>query len=153
MDERRNFMPERKRLIDRVREFFDDIEKDVFEVFGEIIEERCSWDPEECCLEPLTNIIETHDEIIITADLPYVIKENIEVHVTDDMLDLKALLEEPVTFAQWGTIQRNTEYAKFRKHLKLPVNVESDKIKAIFKNGILQIRIPKKITRVKIQIK
>jgi len=146
-------MSERKRLIDRVREFFDDMEKDVIEAFGEFFEERCSWDPDECCLEPLTNMIETHDEIIITADLPYVAKENIDIQVTDDMLGLKASLDTPVKFAQWGTVQRNTEFYKFRKHLKLPVNVESNKIIATFKNGILQIRIPKKITRVKIQIK
>lgn len=145
-------MMERKKMIDRMRDFFADIEKDIFDAFGEMFEERCTWDPEDCCLEPLTNFMETDDEIIITADLPYVRKENIEIHVTDDMLDLKATLEQPVRFAQWGTIQRRTEFSKFHKHIKLPSNVAVNQVDAIFKGGILEIRLPKKITRFKIKI-
>ncbi|NVM52755.1 MAG: Hsp20/alpha crystallin family protein [Candidatus Helarchaeota archaeon] len=145
-------MTEKKRFIDRMREFFADIEKDIYQAFGELIEEKCSWDPEECCLEPLTNVIETEDEILITADLPYVKKDNIDIHVTDDMLDLQATLERPVRFAQWGTIQRNTEFHKFHKHVKLSSSIDPDKIIATFKGGILQIRMPKKVTRIRINI-
>ncbi|MHA1650006.1 MAG: Hsp20/alpha crystallin family protein [Candidatus Helarchaeota archaeon] len=145
-------MTERKRLIDRMRDFIADIERDVMEAFGEIFEDKCTWDPEECCLEPLTNIIETEEEIIITADLPYVKKENISLHVAEGMLDLQATLEQPVKFAQWGTIQRNTEFKKFHKYIKLPATVDTDKINAVFKNGFLRIYIPKKIKRIKIKI-
>jgi len=146
-------MSERKSLIDRMREFFASLQKDIFEAFGETFSERCSWDPEECCLEPLTNVIETDEEIIITADLPYVLKENISLNVKENMLDIEANLEQSIHFAQWGTVQRDTEFHKFHKHIKLPSNVDSDNIKATFKNGFLQIQIPKKITRIKIQIK
>jgi HSP20 family protein len=145
-------MTERKKFIDRMRDFFMDMEKDLFEAFGEIFEERCTWDPEKCCLEPLTNLIETEDEIIITADLPYVKKENIELHVTDDMLDLQAELHHPVKFAQWGTVQRGIEFSKFHKHIKLSSTVDSDVVTANFKSGILEIRLPKKVTRLKIKI-
>jgi HSP20 family protein len=145
-------MSTRKKFFDRMKEFLDDIERDVIEAFGEVFEERCTWDPEECCLEPLTNFIETEDEIIITADLPYVKKDNIKLHVTEEMLDIQASLDQPVKFAQWGTIQRNTEFHKFHKHIKLTGNVDSDNITATFKKGILKIRIPKKITRIKIKI-
>jgi HSP20 family protein len=145
-------MPERKSMVDRMRDFFDEFERDIFEAFGEMSEEHCSWDPEELCLEPLTNVIETDQEIIITADLPYVTSDNIDLHVSENMLHLEATLDQAVKYSQW-TLQRQIEFQKFRKHLKLPPNVESDKINASFKNGILEIRIPKKITRVKIQIK
>lgn len=145
-------MTERRKIIDRMRDFFSSMEKDIFEAFGEFFKERCSWDPEECCLEPLTNFIETEEEVIITADLPYVKKENIELHVTDDMLDLQANLEKGVKFAQWGTIQRNIEFCKFHTHIKLPTTIDSDNIKASFKGGILKIRIPKKVTRIKIDV-
>ncbi|MHA1277553.1 MAG: Hsp20/alpha crystallin family protein [Candidatus Helarchaeota archaeon] len=145
-------MASKKKFFDRMRDFLEDIERDVIEAFGEFFEERCTWDPEQCSLEPLTNFIETHNEIIITADLPYVKRENIKLHVTDDMLDLQATLEHLVKFAQWGTVQRNTEFKRFHKTIKLPGNVDTDKISATFKKGILQIRIPKKITRIKIKI-
>jgi len=145
-------MPERKSMVDRMRDFFDEFERDIFEAFGKMSEEHCSWDPEELCLEPLTNVIETDQEIIITADLPYVTSDNIDLHVSENMLHLEATLDQAVKYSQW-TLQRQIEFQKFRKHLKLPPNVESDKINASFKNGILEIRIPKKITRVKIQIK
>ncbi len=145
-------MPERKNMVDRMRDFFNEFERDLFEAFGEMFEEHCSWDPEELCLEPLTNVIETDQEIIITADLPYVTSDNIDLHVSENMLLLEATLDQAVKYSQW-TLQRQIEFQKFRKHLKLPPNVDSDKINASFKNGILEIRIPKKITRVKIQIK
>lgn len=145
-------MATRKKFIDQMREFFADIEKDIFRAFGELFSEKCSWDPDECCLEPLTNLVETEEEIIITADLPYVKKDNIDITVTDDMLDLQANLERPVKFAQWGTVQRNTEFCKFHKHLKLSTTVDADNISASFKSGILQIKLPKKVTRIKIKI-
>ena len=145
-------MPERKRFFDRVRDFFEDIEKDVFEAFGGVFEDKCSWDPEQCCLEPLTNIIETEQEFIITADLPFVKREDIELNVTDDMLDLDAKLDKPVKFAQWGTIQRGTEFCSFHKHIKLTSNLESDKVSATFKRGILKITIPKNVKRFKVPI-
>lgn len=135
-----------------MRDFFDEMERDMFEAIGERFEEHCSWDPEECCLEPLTNVVETENEIIITADLPYVSSDKIDLHVSEDMLHLEAPLDQAVKYSQW-TLQRQIEFQKFRKHIKLPPNVESDKIDASFKNGILEIRIPKKITRIKIQIK
>ena len=135
-----------------MREFFDDFEKDMMEAFSTFMELPCSWDPDECCLAPLTNIIETDEEVIVTADLPYVKKENIELTVTEDMLDLQAKLDTPIKFAQWGTIQRNIEFQKFHKHMKLPPNVNAQKIEANFKNGILKIRIPKNVTRLKIKI-
>lgn len=146
-------MSERKRLIDRMRDFFADMQKDIFEAFGELYEEHCSWNPEEACLEPLTNFIETENEIIITADLPYVNSDNIDLQVSEDTLHLEANLDQGVKYAQWGTLQRNIEFQKFRKFVKLPPNIDSESIAASFKNGILEIRIPKKITRFKIQIK
>ena len=145
-------MSSKKRFFDRMRDFLADIERDVIEAFGEMYDERCTWDPDECCLEPLTNIIETEELIIITADLPYVKRENISLHVTEDMLDLQATLEQPVKFAQWGTVQRNVDFCKFHTHIKLPANVDSDNISATFKGGFLQIKLPKKIKRFKIEI-
>ncbi len=146
-------MPERKSLIERMRDFFEDMQKDMLEAFGELSIEHCSWDPENCCLEPLTNMIETAEELIITADLPYVKKDNITLTVKEDMLELDASLDQPVKFTEWGTIQRDTEFHKFHKHIKLPSNASADKIAATFKNGFLQIKLPKKITRIKIEVK
>jgi HSP20 family protein len=145
-------MSSKKKFFVRIRDFLADIERDVVEAFGEMYEKRCTWDPDDCCLEPLTNIIETEDQIIITADLPYVKKDNISLHVTENMLDLQATLDESVKFAQWGTVQRNIDFCKFHTHIKLPANVDSDNIAATFKSGFLQIRFPKKIKRFKIEI-
>jgi len=146
-------MTERKKLIDKMRDFLADMEKDIFETFGEICEEHCSFNPEECCLEPLTNFIETENEIIITADLPYVTSDKIELNVSENMLHLEAPLDQGIKYMQWGTFQRNIEFQNFRKFIKLPPNIDSEQIGASFKNGILEIRIPKKITLIKIQIK
>ncbi len=141
-----------RKLIEQMREFFADMRRDVLEAVEGMFDERCTWDPEECCLEPLTNIIETEKEILIMADLPYVKKDNISLSVSEDMLDLEASLDQSLKFAQWGTIQRNTEFCKFHTHIKLPPNVDSNDIEATFKNGFLQIKLPKRLKRLKIKI-
>jgi len=75
--------------------------------------------------EPLVDIIEGDEEIIIVAEVPGVEKEEIDLNATETELEIKA-----------GD--------KYYKHLELPTEVIPDKAKATYKNGVLEIRLPRK---------
>jgi len=77
--------------------------------------------------EPLVDIIETDGEIHIVAELPGVEKKEIKLHGTEDAL----------------TISVDTPQHKYYKEIKLPAKVEVKEAKTEYKNGVLEVTIPK----------
>jgi HSP20 family protein len=75
--------------------------------------------------EPLTDVIETENEVIIVAETPGIEKDEIKLDSTENELEIKA-----------GD--------KFYKKIKLPSATIPEQAKASYKNGILEIKIPKK---------
>lgn len=79
--------------------------------------------------EPLTDIIEEENEIIVVAEMPGCIKEKIELKATYNSITIIGHDEE-------GT-------KKFETTLDLPSKINPDRAKANFKNGILEIKLQK----------
>lgn len=79
--------------------------------------------------EPLVDVIEAKDSISVTAEVPGVDKEDIEVEVTEDSL----------------TIRVDKEDRKYYKHIELPAPVDSNSATATYRNGILDIEIKKAV--------
>ena len=101
------------------------------------------YDAERKELMPLTQINETYDELIVKFDLPCVRKENIELKCTDDILTVKALMMKSCRLTPFHS-SKELEFERFRKSIRLPVAVDAKNGKASFKNGVLEIRLPKK---------
>jgi len=110
------------------------------------------WDGEACCLEALGEIRETEGELIVTVDLPLVNKEDIEVTVTGRQLEIRARTRREIRFERWGTVQRQISFHSFTKTIPLPPEADTSKVQATFRNGILQVRIPKTLHRRRIPI-
>jgi len=94
-------------------------------------------------LEPLYEVEDLDDEILVTFDLPRVRKENVEVRVTGDTLEVIAKMSDAVCWERWGVVQKKITFQAFRKHIRLPESIEPEKAQAVFKNGILRITLPK----------
>jgi HSP20 family protein len=97
-----------------------------------------------CDCHPLVDISESKDDFVIKAELPGMSKGDVKINIADDILtisgDKKADdKEEGHTFHR---IERT--YGKFQRNFSLPAHIQSDKIKASFKDGILTIMLPKK---------
>lgn len=103
-----------------------------------------SWDINRSCLDPLVQVRDTEDEVIVTADLPCVKKEDIEVSVEESSLKIKAETKEDLQFEKWGGIHRRVRFNSFRKNVRLPSQVNPDKAEAEFRNGVLEVRLKKK---------
>ena len=78
--------------------------------------------------EPLTDINETDDQIAITVELPGVNKEDIDINVVEDKVEVNV----------------KTESRKYFKSIDLTSMVETESSKATYKNGILDLVLTKK---------
>jgi len=78
--------------------------------------------------EPLVDVLDEGEEVVVVAELPGVEKEDINLHVAEDRL----------------TISVDTPQRKCQKKLPLPEEVDSKSVKVSYKNGVLEVRFKKK---------
>ena len=78
--------------------------------------------------EPLTDIIEGDTDVAITVEIPGVEKENIDLNVTEETLEIKV----------------DAPQRKYHKVVDLPCGVKPKSTKATYKNGILDVVLEKK---------
>jgi HSP20 family protein len=102
------------------------------------------WDLRRGSLEPLANVSETEDRVIVEIDLPLVKKNDIHLRLIEEGLEVEASLTRCVRFESWGTVQRSCEFRSFYKIVPLPCPVVAEGVKATFKRGILRIVMRKR---------
>lgn len=95
-------------------------------------------------LEPLGYVEDKGDHFLVSADLPYVVKENIEISLREDLVEINARMKKSYGFSRLGVVHNRVEFESFHKILRLPSRVDTGKAKARFINGILEIKLPKK---------
>ena len=97
-----------------------------------------SWD-----WNPAVDIYDNEDSIVIKAELPGVDKKDIAVDVNDRVLTLKGERSANNEVKEDHYCRRESTYGKFERSFTLPADVDPDKIKADYKDGILKIELPK----------
>jgi HSP20 family protein len=90
---------------------------------------------------PAVDIRETADAIVVSAALPGVNREDVELEVKDGNLILSGKRKEATEEEGW--LRRELPYGQFFRAFKLSAEVQADQVKAHFKNGILEINLPK----------
>ena len=92
---------------------------------------------------PAVDIFETPDSIVMKAELPGVSRENIDIQVRDNTLTLKGerKFEREVKDENYLRIERS--YGAFQRSFGLSTVIQQDKIKAVFKDGVLEVTLPK----------
>ena len=93
--------------------------------------------------KPLADVVETDDEIIVKTDLPGVKKNDIDVSLTEDSVEITAQFNEEFSEQDVNYIRRERNYGKTHKMMKLPAKVKVKDAKAKFENSILTINLPK----------
>jgi HSP20 family protein len=107
-------------------------------------------------ITPTIDVYEEKDEIVVKAELPGIDKDSIKVNLTDHMLTIKGekKKEEEVNKENYYRCERS--YGSFVRSVELPGEVHADSVKASFKNGVLEVRMPKteqaKAKEIKVQV-
>jgi HSP20 family protein len=92
---------------------------------------------------PAIDLYEEKDEVVAKAELPGLDKNDIQVSISDHLLTIKGekKKEEEIKEADYYRSERS--YGSFVRNLELPKEVDTGKARASFKNGVLEIRLPK----------
>ena len=106
---------------------------------------------------PAVDIYETPDSIVLQAELPGLSKEDIDIQVRDSVLILKGERRSEKEVKEGNYLRVERAYGGFQRAFTLPAAVQADKIRAVFKDGVLDVSIPKaeeaKPKQIKIDVK
>ncbi len=114
---------------------------DVFESFGLRFprlrsSERLVW-------RPRIDMFEKEDTLVIRADLPGMERNDIKLHIADDVLTLEGQRTFDEEVDEDDYFAREMFYGHFLRRIPLPMGVKTEDINAKFKNGLLKIVVPK----------
>jgi HSP20 family protein len=89
------------------------------------------------------NVSETEKEIRITAELPGVTEQDIDVSLDDDVLTIRGekKFERTDDRENFHFVERS--YGTFQRSLHLPFSVDPEQVQASFENGVLTVTLPK----------
>lgn len=101
--------------------------------------------------------IESHLEngnLVVKADLPGIDPKEVSISVTGNQLTIEGERKQEKKEEKKDYFYRELAYGKFSRTMTLPQGVDADKVKANYKNGVLEITMPapKELTSKKIQI-
>lgn len=92
---------------------------------------------------PPVDVYETADEILVSAELPGLTAEQVEVEFDDHVLSIRGerAFVEPEGEGRYHHLERS--YGSFARAITLPTGVRPDRISASFTDGVLAVRVPK----------
>lgn len=92
---------------------------------------------------PDVDIYEEKDNIIVKSELPGMSKEDIEIHLTDDTITLTGEKQKEEKIEKKDYYRMERTFGSFKRSFALPAEVQTGKAKALFKDGVLEVKIPK----------
>ncbi len=92
---------------------------------------------------PSVDVIETNDTVVVKAELPGMDPKDVDISVSGDTLTIKGEKKEEREEKGKTFYRMERCYGSFCRSIDLPTSVEADRAKADYKNGILEITLPK----------
>ena len=101
-------------------------------------------------ITPSVDIVDREEELLVRAELPGVDKKNLEVTLTEDSLTIKGSTKAEKQEEKGDYFRREVSSGSFSRTIRLPTAVDGDKVTSSFKDGILELTLPK-VTKAKRQ--
>jgi HSP20 family protein len=89
------------------------------------------------------DVYEEKDDVVVKADMPGLKKEEIEVNLSGNTLTITGERKKSEEVKEKSYYRSERSYGMFRRSVELPADVQADKVTASFKDGVLEIRLPK----------
>lgn len=99
--------------------------------------------PQDMAQVPYVDVIDRNGEVIVTADLPGVDKNDIQINIRGNMLEISAEKKMTNELSEEGYLRRERGHNRFYRAIRLPTTVDESKAHASFNNGVLEINLPK----------
>jgi HSP20 family protein len=94
-------------------------------------------------LEPVVDVFQAKDEVVATVEIPGVKKEDIALNVSPTAVRFDIGKREHEEKKSPGAYEYSARFEGYSRTFPLPCRVESGKTKATYKNGVLEVRMPK----------
>lgn len=120
---------------------FERLRREIDRMFEDFIPVRRE---REVAFLPKIDLFETDNDVVLKAELPGLKKENIDITVTENGVHLKGERKEETETKKENYLRREICYGKFERVISLPAEVDPEKVQAEFKEGILELKMPKK---------
>ena len=106
---------------------------------------------------PMVNVKQSDKDVTLTADIPGIKEEDVNIEVGDTFVDISGERKEETKKEDEGYFHQEVRYGSFSRRIPLPAEVKSDKAEANVKNGQLVLVLPKvepekpKVTKIKVK--
>jgi HSP20 family protein len=107
-------------------------------------------------LVPAVEVSETDDQYVVRAEMPGVRKDDIDVNLEDGILTISAETRSETEEREGErVIRQERRFGKYLRSLRLGTEVDADKVKAVYRDGVLELSLPKaeEIKPKKIEVK
>ncbi len=92
---------------------------------------------------PAVDIYETPETIVMKAELPGLSRDDIEIQIRDTTLTLKGERRFAKDVQEENYLRIERAYGAFQRSFTLPATIQQEKIRAVFRDGVLELTLPK----------
>lgn len=92
---------------------------------------------------PLCDMYETKDDLHVSLEVPGIREKDVQVTITGDLLVVKGERKWDKELKEESYHRLERVYGKFERAVPLPVPVQADKVTASYRDGVLEIKLPK----------
>lgn len=92
---------------------------------------------------PSIDIVEEDDKLRLTAELPGVDKKDVKINIQNNVLTIEGEKRQQNEDKKDNSHYSERFYGKFRRSFTLPAEVESEKVDAEYRDGVLTVTLPK----------
>jgi len=92
---------------------------------------------------PLLDVFQERDNVFVKVELPGLKKEEIEISVQEGILSVAGERKQEAETKEGDTFRSERFFGRFHRSVVLPTAVDTEKVKASYKDGILTITLPK----------
>lgn len=90
------------------------------------------------------DVHETDTEVVVTCDIPGLEKkEDVNIHIENNVLNISGSINKANEMKQENMYRKERYSGSFHRSIALPTSVSNEGIKATYKNGVLEVKMPK----------
>jgi HSP20 family protein len=127
---------------EEMERWMDETLRRPFSLFGPMWWPRLRL-PEAEEFAPSVDIFEEGDDIVVKAEVPGMGKEDLDVRLDEETITISGEKKAEEKTEKKGYYRHERSYGSFYRSFRLPAEVQTDKAKATFKEGVLEVRVPK----------